>query len=178
MFRRWIWAIGLTVLVAIAGWLWNSSGTVPPRQVLRIGFQSSPPYHFPDAAGSPSGPAVAVIQAAAGRAGVQLQWVFSPSGPEDALRSGRVDLWPLLADLPERHKFLYISRPWARLSYAMVFPADAPVPTAQNLAGKTMSLMANISSDQRTASAFFPGTHLRGAGNPAGIVDSVCQGTV
>jgi len=178
MFRRWIWAIGLTVLVAIAGWLWNSSGTVPPRQVLRIGFQSSPPYHFPDAAGSPSGPAVAVIQAAADRAGVQLQWVFSPSGPEDALRSGRVDLWPLLADLPERHKFLYISKPWARLSYAMVFPADSPVPTAQNLAGKTMSLMANISSDQRTARAFFPGTHLSGARSPAVVVDSVCQGTV
>src|SRR5690348_1741847 len=73
-------------------------------RTLRIGFQISPPYHFPDAQGNPTGPVVEIVRLAARRRNVQLQWVFSPEGPEKALASGAVDLWPMIADLPERDR--------------------------------------------------------------------------
>jgi hypothetical protein len=74
-------------------------------RAFRVGFQTSPPYHFPNSEGRPSGPAVALVQTAADQADIRLEWVFSPKGPEESLRNGSVDLWPLMADLPERHKF-------------------------------------------------------------------------
>jgi signal transduction histidine kinase/DNA-binding response OmpR family regulator len=117
------------------------------------------------------------MQSAAEHAGIHLEWVFSPKGPEESLRSGRVDLWPLMADLAERHKLLYITQPWARLTYAIVFPAGSSMPTAQQLSGKTLALMANISSDQRTAQRFYPGSRALSTASPREIVDAVCRGS-
>src|ERR1035438_2667603 len=45
---------------------------------LKIGFQNSPPYQFPDAAGLPAGPAVELMRAAAAREGIRLEWVWAP----------------------------------------------------------------------------------------------------
>ena len=80
------------------------------ERTLKIGFQKSPPYHFPDANGSPTGPAVEVVKEAARRKNILLQWIYSSEGPEKALGAGTVDLW-LMRDLPERRPFLYISAP-------------------------------------------------------------------
>ena len=165
------------ILVMASGAVfWVVSSQTHAVRTFRIGFQISPPYHYPDARGRASGPAVALIEAAAERAGVHLDWVFSPKGPEESLRSGSVDLWPLLADLEERHHFLYITQPWARLSYALVFPAAAPMPTAESLAGKTLAITSNISSDVRTAHRFYPRSTLVNANGARAIVDLVCRG--
>ena len=91
-------------------------------RTLRIGFQKSPPYHFPDENGNASGPMVDLLQIAARRAGVRIQWVFAPKGPEESLASGHAELWPLVADLPERHSIMYISKPWARITYSLLVP--------------------------------------------------------
>ena len=115
---------------------------------LKIGFQNSPPYHFPDAAGRPAGPAVDLLRAAAAREGIRLDWVFAPDGPEKALVSGQVDLWPLMADLPERRKLVYITAPWSRMGYAMVFPRALDIRRPADLAGKTVAATLHISSDQ------------------------------
>jgi CheY-like chemotaxis protein len=45
---------------------------------LKIGFQNSPPYHFPDAAGLPAGPVVELMRAAAAREGIRLERVRAP----------------------------------------------------------------------------------------------------
>src|ERR1700678_3772336 len=68
--------------------LWNERG---PDRPLRVGFQNSPPYHFPDANGNPTGPAVDVLKEAARRRGIRLEWRYSTEGPERALASGMVD---------------------------------------------------------------------------------------
>jgi hypothetical protein len=59
------------------------SGSV--EGTLRVGFQNSPPYHFPDAQNHPTGPAVEIIKRAAQERNIHLEWVFSPEGPERAL---------------------------------------------------------------------------------------------
>ena len=72
-------------------------------------------------------------------------------------------------------KFLYISQPWARLFCGVVFPAGPSTPTAAEIAGKRLSVMANIHGDQRTADNFFPGARLVPAKSPWDIADKVCR---
>src|SRR5689334_770541 len=115
--RQW----GLAgVVVCLAGGLlfhgWLRDPTRVPRP-FRVGFQDSFPFQGVAPDGSPRGPAVEIVAEAARRAHVPIEWVYSPDGPEPNLRSGRVDLWPLIGDFEERRKFLYISEPWLSNSF-------------------------------------------------------------
>jgi len=160
--------------------LWGASPAAAQggRQTpLKIGFENSPPYHFPDAAGRPAGPAVDLLRAAAAREGIPLEWVFAPDGPEKALVSGQVELWPLMADLPERRKFLYITAPWSRMGYAMVFPRALDIRRPSDLAGKTVAATLHISSDRHTADKFFPNSQLLAVRTVADVMSAVCSGT-
>src|SRR5436853_1310898 len=87
----WI-ALGITGCLGL-GFVFFGSTTRAPQRVIRIGYLYSPPYHFPDPNGRPSGPAVDIVSEAARRAHIRLQWVHAPDGPEIALRAGTVDLW-------------------------------------------------------------------------------------
>src|ERR1035441_3258467 len=143
---------------------------------LKIGFHNSPPYQFPDTAGRASGPVVDLLSAAAAREGMRLEWVFTPEGPEQALVAGRVDLWPLLVDLPERQKFLYISAPWSRMRYAIVFPRALDFHRPADLAGKAVAANLHIDSDRRTARKLFPDSLLLGVQTVGDVMSAVCSG--
>src|ERR1035441_4553162 len=142
---------------------------------LRIGFHDSQPYQFPDAAGRASGP-VGGLLSAFPREGIRLEWVFTPEGPEKALVSGRVDLWPLLVDLPERRKFLYISAPWSRMRYAIVFPRALDFHRPADLAGKPVAANLHIDSDRRMAGKLFPDSPLLGVKTVSDVMSAVCSG--
>jgi signal transduction histidine kinase/DNA-binding response OmpR family regulator len=150
--------------------------TSPQRTSLKIGFQNSPPYQFSDAAGLPAGPAVELMRAAAAREDIRLEWVWAPDGPEKALVSGQVDLWPLLVDLPERRKFLYITAPYLRMRYAFVFPRALDIRQPADLAGKAVAANLHIDSDRRTARKFFPGSQLLGVQTVGDVMNAVCSG--
>jgi signal transduction histidine kinase/DNA-binding response OmpR family regulator len=160
-----------------------SLAAVPPAAAqdgkqtsLKIGFHISPPYQFQDAAGGAKGPVVDLLSAAAAREGIRLEWVFAPEGPEKALAAGRVDLWPLLVDLPERGKFLYISAPWSRMRYAIVFPRALDFHRPADLAGKTVAANLHIDSDRRTARRIFPDSQLLGVQTVSDVMSAVCSG--
>ncbi len=165
-------AIGAAVLLLGAALL-------PPRapleRTLTIGFQKSPPYHFPDAQGNPSGPAVDVVREAARREDIKLRWVYSPQGPEKALRSGALDLWPILGDVPERRRFLYITAPWSEMTYILLLPASAPLKSPQDLGAATLAV-SNISLDARLARRYFPRAAVLHEPSIAGVVTAVCSG--
>ena len=174
VFKRWMVATGaLIFLIALGvyalGWRHTAQRT------LRIGFQNSHPYHFPDSQNHPTGPAVEIMMVAAQSLGIQLEWVFSPEGVEAALSSGKVDLWPLIADLEERRQLLYVSAPWARLTYAIVYAPAAPVATP-DVTGGTLAVLSRISSDARIARQYFPGVTVVPRTTAAEIVTAVCTG--
>jgi signal transduction histidine kinase/CheY-like chemotaxis protein len=146
------------------------------NRTFRIGFQKTPPYHFPDNTGRASGPAVEILRTAAERRKIKLEWVFSPQGPERALASGAVDLWPIIGDLPERRALLYISPPWTRMSYALVVPASLPETAAANLKGKRLAAVSRISSDARIARQFFPGASVLPEQAVMAVGAAVCAG--
>ncbi|MCX6633295.1 MAG: ATP-binding protein [Candidatus Solibacter sp.] len=177
--RRHPWDGPSVVVVCHFLLLWGVSPAAAQagkQTPLRIGFQNSPPYQFPDAAGQPAGPAVDLIRAAAAREGIRLDWVFAPEGPEKALVSGQADLWPLMADLPERRKLVYISAPWSRMGYAIVFPRVLDIRRPADLAGKTVAATLHISSDGRTASRFFRDSPLLGVQTASDVMSAVCSG--
>jgi signal transduction histidine kinase/DNA-binding response OmpR family regulator len=152
---------------------------VPPRQdrPLRVGFQNSPPYHFPDVDGNPTGPTVDVVKEAARRRNIRLEWRYSPEGPEQALASGAADLWPIVGDLPERRPFLYVSPPWVKMTYALLFAAPTHVSGADDLSGKTLAV-SKISLDNRVAHSRLSSANLVPKATTAEVVGAVCSGEV
>jgi hypothetical protein len=91
----------IVLAAAAAGYpVYRFAARVPLTRTFRIGFQNSAPYHFAGANGQPTGPTVETVSAAARRAGIELEWVFAPDGPESALTTQGLDLWPVMADPP------------------------------------------------------------------------------
>jgi PAS domain S-box-containing protein len=127
--QRWL-ALALAVVVAGGIWLYTRRDRAPSRQTYRIGFEENPPYHFRRPDGSVGGIAYDVVSDAARRAGLALEWVECPESSEAALRSGRVDLWPVVTDLPARRQFIYISEPWMQTDHFLIVREGEPVPGA------------------------------------------------
>jgi hypothetical protein len=87
-----------------------------PHRPLLIGFEPNPPMQIRTATGF-AGLAVETINEAAKRAGVQLQWVETGTSSDEGFRKGLVDLWPLMADLPDRRKRIHFTRPWLHSNF-------------------------------------------------------------
>ncbi len=90
------------------------------RGPFRIGYFQSGVDHFPGPDGKPRGATVEILNEAARRCGMQLVWVYSPEGADQALESGAVDLWPNLGDIPARRGRLYISLGYNMVKYGVV----------------------------------------------------------
>ncbi|PYT16424.1 MAG: hypothetical protein DMG59_10475 [Acidobacteria bacterium] len=153
-------------------WTWGTA----VKRTLRIGFQNSAPYHYPDANGNPTGPAVEIVKEAARRRNIKLQWIYSPQGPEKALSSGAVDLWPILGDLPERRQFLYISAPWVKMTYLLLFHESVHMAAQDDLANKTFAV-SRISLDSRVARQHFAGATIIPKSSMLDVISAVCTGT-
>jgi signal transduction histidine kinase len=171
----WI-ALGTIVCLGLAALIFGSVTPVPQR-VVRIGFLNSQPYHFPDAAGQPSGPAVDIVNEAARRSRIRLRWVYAPEGPEAALRKGKVDLWPLLGDIPERREFIYISKPYLELTYVLLFPPGGPAISSQAMRGRRIAT-ANGTLDKKVARIYAERNTLVPVNGSEEVIAAVCGGKV
>ncbi len=112
-----------------------------PRKI-RAGTNQSPPHNFWDAEKGASGFAVDVLNAAAARSGYELEWVNSPSGPEETLASGAADLWPFVTFHPDRRRNMVLSEPWWRLATIVYFEKKLGAKKLGDLAGKRLSLVS------------------------------------
>jgi signal transduction histidine kinase/ActR/RegA family two-component response regulator len=94
------------------------------RQV-RIGVDQAAPYQsWQD--GGPVGFTVDVLTEAARKRGIDLHWINCPEGPQAALRSGKVDMWPLLGITAARDAGFYIPEAWLENYYAIVWRGEGP----------------------------------------------------
>ncbi|MEO7146148.1 MAG: response regulator [Bryobacteraceae bacterium] len=168
--------VAVVALVALAAVLLFTPAAAP--RTFTIGFQSSFPYHFPDAQGRPSGPAVDILNGAARRENIQLRWVYLPEGPEAALASGTVDLWPLMGDLPARHRTVYFSAPWEKSNFVLLAPTSYGLKRVEDLGTRTLGI-ARINLDERLARRSFPRAKIRRSkGGSGDVIASVCLGEV
>ena len=115
----------IAALVAFTAWQVSSSRW--PRTwsgPVRIGFAESPPYSERGPAGEYTGAMVDVLEEAARRAGIKLEWVDAPDGADKSLASGQVDLWPMAAIMDERKKRFHLSEGWIQTYYCLLSRAD------------------------------------------------------
>ncbi len=138
-----------------------------------MGFEHSPPRQFVSPSGEPYGPAIDVVREAARRAGVSLEWVMAPEGPDAALVTGRVDLWPIVADLPERRKALYISEPFEELSFWLVSLKSKGI-RYEGMKGRTLGAPGALA--WRIAQQYFPSSQTIRVAERMGMLRSLCKG--
>jgi signal transduction histidine kinase/DNA-binding response OmpR family regulator len=172
---------GVAILATLltAGWLIERHSVEPQRATtpFRVGFEYSPPHQFISEDGRPEGPAIEVITEAARRRHIPIQWVYEPKGPEPALTSGKADLWPIVADLPERHKFMYISDPWLASSIYMVALQSTGIRTPQDAVGHTVS-HGGSNLNHRLAVTDFAQSKAIPGNSAIDALDMMCQGRV
>jgi hypothetical protein len=162
----------------------NSNRTSPtsPMEIegsrgdLSVGFQNSAPHHFPDAQGNSSGPVVEILREAARRKNIRLTWVYSPQGPEKALTSGTVDLWPIMRDLPERRGFLYVSAPWARMTYVLIASRSLRLRGTEDVGTRSVAV-ANINLDSRLARQHSSKATILRVPSGSEVIPAVCAGS-
>jgi signal transduction histidine kinase/CheY-like chemotaxis protein len=169
-------AVAVCALALLGACAVYRTATAPPvRRTLKVGFQNSPPYHFPGPNGKATGPTVQTLAMAAERLNINLEWVFSPQGPEKALSTGAVDLWPLVGDLPERRKLLYVTAPYVRMTYAILYPEGRPATRPEDLAGRKLAV-SKISSDVRIGNEYFITANKVTYPASDEVVGAVCDG--
>src|SRR5215471_13405074 len=99
-FSKTIVWIGIALL-GVAGFLvWERvRGQRPGNRVYRIGWDPDPPFQAAGPDGRATGLAIELVREAARRRGIRLEWVRR-SDADVALREGKLDLWPLLSQIP------------------------------------------------------------------------------
>jgi signal transduction histidine kinase len=170
-------SLALLALGALVFWRIYEVRHDPSRAAtpFRIGYEHSWPYQEIGKNGEPIGPVVEIIEEACRRGNIPLQWVPSTEGPEASLTSGRVDLWPVLNDLPERHKIFYITEPWLTNSFWMVARKSTHIMTPGDATGKTVIYHSDMMG-RRLVQKFFPRSDLIAVPTNAAVLRGVVEG--
>lgn len=124
--QRWPYYCIAIVLVALGGYAIYQSICCNKLELarsipLRIGYQKSPPYQLVYEDGTRGGVGLDIISEAANRLNLQLEWIYSPEPPDENFADGKVDLWPIVTDLPHRRENFYISKPIYENSLGLLF---------------------------------------------------------
>jgi len=133
-----------------------------PRKpsVYKVGYTNFPPL-MTNAAGVPGGFAVDVVKEAARRTGIRIEWVLVRSGPEALLKSGAIDLYPLMANLPERKHRVHISQAWWESPLALVVDRKANFKSPEEVDGRPIAVVGFSVAEQISRQVFPNSTPIR-----------------
>jgi signal transduction histidine kinase/DNA-binding response OmpR family regulator len=116
-----------------------------------------------------------VLNEAARRSGVKLEWIYSPEGTDAALASGQVDLWPVVGELPERKGHMYISAPWYMDAFGLVSREDDPITEATQSSDVTVATISTRIED-KLIRRNFPNARYVAAEDSTAQLRLVCTG--
>jgi signal transduction histidine kinase len=123
-------------LIGLALWLLFANQSFDHERVYKIEYGLDIPFHFRDTNGLPSGLAVQIVQEAARREKIKLEWV-DPS-VQDTRGS---DLWVLMTILPERAKRFHFTAPYLQTESYFVVLANSPFQKPSDLATARISYL-------------------------------------
>jgi signal transduction histidine kinase len=152
--RLWAGIVGLLAAAAVLSW-YSTQRPDFGNRVYRIGWMISPPFQVRGPDGGPAGISVDLVDQAARRLGIKLQWRFWNNSSESALVSNSVDLWPLITITPERLKVLHITEPYLQHEHCFLVRGDTSFTKAEDLATARVG-MANANIDVRTLRSVLP----------------------
>lgn len=127
------------LLLAFWGWRWHGERLLLER-TYRIGWEEDPPNMLTGEDGRPAGFGVELVNEAAKRRGIRLEWVFCPESAERAVRSGKVDLWPTMTVLEERKPYVYFSAPYLNNYMKFMVRKDSGLRTPGDLRGRRIAV--------------------------------------
>jgi signal transduction histidine kinase len=82
---------------------------------------------------------VDLLNEAAARRGIRLQWLLEPESSEAALKTGKVDLWPMMTITPERKGMVYITDPYREVQLCLIVRVESSYNRLQDLQNATVS---------------------------------------
>jgi len=167
-------ALSLAACVLWVGWRANERAR---RAVVRIGADSTPPFSQWDADGQLRGLGPDILNEAARRRGIHLEWVRPPGGGEAGLQRKAVDLWLLMAATPQRLARFHITRPWIRNEMAVLSSDKLPFHSVSELQDRLVALV-NGPATRYLASGAMAGALLVPAKDRASAVKMLCRGEV
>ncbi len=133
-----LYALATMLVVAVCPRLVFAQTSQKP---LRIGVDQSLPYQAWVEGRGAVGFTVELLDRAAKRRGIRLEWVYRPEGPQASLTSRKVDLWPLVSVQAVKKAGMHAGRPWLKNQFALVWRGDGsalPTPEPQ-WAGRAIS---------------------------------------
>lgn len=151
----------LMLLIAVGAWRWTEyrRESAFRGRTYRIGLDHNPPnYEWVDQKGA-TGFAVDVLNEAARRSGVSLEWIYCPRGSLLALESRVIDLWPVGYYRPGAYPHLHQTRPWSQDQHAFVWTTSRFAIEPANLDGLRVAIV-DRPAPMALARRLFPGVKL------------------
>ena len=174
----WVWlctALTLLVLAGALSWTYHLRPDGESAKTYRIGVDHNPPNHDWSEEKGASGFAVDVLNEAARRAGVQLNWVYCPRGSKAAMLEGFIDLWPVGYFRPGEYPTLYQTRPWSYVQHAWVWDRKKFAADPDRTARKRLSAVDRFSM-RNLVSRTFPNMELVPAPTRRESLSAMCSG--
>jgi signal transduction histidine kinase/ActR/RegA family two-component response regulator len=122
-----------------------------------------------------SGFAVDVLNEAARRAGIRLEWVYCPNGSRKPLTDGQIDFWPVGYYRPGEYPGLHQTRPWSQDQHAFVWDRDRYAEEPATWDGRGVGVADRIAS-KSTAARLFPRVRLVPARTRREVMGKMCAG--
>jgi signal transduction histidine kinase/FixJ family two-component response regulator len=142
---------------------------------IRIGVDEAAPYQSWDPTRGAVGFSVEVLGEAARRRGLHLEWINCPEGPQKALASGRVDMWPLWSVEAAQGLGLYIADPWLQNQFAVVWRKTTALNSLPSWQGKVISVL-HLPKSTFLARRTFPQSQLDLTSNRTVALQHLCTG--
>src|SRR5260221_4818339 len=144
------------------------------ERVYRIGFDNQPPQHFAAKDGKPTGLIVELIEEAARRRSIRLQWSLEPESSEAALKTKKVDLWAIMTIRPERKGVVYITDPYREDTICLFVRSGSSFRRLEDL-GNARIAFDGEPLDVRLLHPHVPNARLSVIEPPKERVEAVCQ---
>ena len=175
--KQWVLSVAVLLLVSTPLAWWRIERWELGRRTYRIGYDDEPPQHFLSKDGKPTGLIVELIDEAAKRNGIRLEWALEPESVDAAMAVGKVDLWPIVTIRPERKGVIYITDPY-REDVICFFVRRGS--SFQSLADLERAEIAYDGEplDLRILRSRLPGAQLQIIGSPTERLEAVCRGAV
>jgi signal transduction histidine kinase len=170
------WIIGLSCLLIVAatlGWFEVRRPKLEQR-IYSIGFDNDPPQHFVGKDGKLTGIIVELIDEAARRRGIRLQWRLEPESSESALKSKKVDLWPLITIRPERKGIVYITNPYREDENCFLVRSGSTATRLEDLRNSTIAYDGSP-LNVRLLHLRLPNAHISVITSPKERLEAVCR---
>lgn len=182
--RRWRF-VPASVLFSVGGVCfallvaWNYYGYRQAERYrggsFRIGVDHNPPNYDWSPEGGASGFAVDVLNEAARRAGIRLQWVYCPRGSRAAFQAGMIDLWPVGYYRKGEYPILHQTRPWSEDQHAFVWDRSRFTRVSEDFREMRIAVMDRLAS-RAMAERLFRGAAILAVPSRPGVMQAVCEG--